>query len=672
MEKMIKTLVLFILAIIFPTLIFSQWNWQNPLPQNNDLRDISILDESNAFAVGDKGMILKYDGNEWKNELVNADILLMTVHFTSANNAWATGWDKRGPITINAILKYDGNEWNIQSTNLPEFFLPTAAFFLNESKGWVALSGAIYKYENNTWSLDFETTLINHMFFLDENNGWAVGNGGTILFYDGSSWTSQSTQTGSAFQSIHILNENLGWAVTSNGQIHKYNGTDWTLEEDFTGSLDEINFMNENLGWAVGSRIYKYEDGNWTEETTFSFDDIFAMDFSDSDNGWAVGENGELVQIEEINWSSKRSIHDNNIFDIQMVDETYGLAVGGGGFGILSSFNDSSWDFDTLASNQILRSVFLFDDQNGWTVGNNIYKYENGDWNVIQPTLPGVYNSVDFINDTNGWIAGRFGRIFKYDGNIWTEEETSTFSDLSDVHLINENNGWMVGENGIILKYDGNSWEEVESNTSIDLKSVFFNNESNGWAVGNNGKILHYDGSSWEEVESNTDRSLNSVYFLDEVTGWAAGGDGTILKYNGDDWIPQFSGATGNLISIYFINENKGWTVGSEGIILSTSNGGGIITSTTELSEKREVSSLIYPNPTAGTFQIKFDKLEPNQLILINLFDVNGKYIKTIFNGNLNDQNRTLSFSKGNLAKGVYFCQIQMKGFAETKKIIID
>ena len=54
---------------------------------------------------------------------------------------------------------------------------------------------------------------------LDESHVWSVGHGGTILFYDGTSWTAQASGTTDTLYGVSALDESHVWAVGTGGII---------------------------------------------------------------------------------------------------------------------------------------------------------------------------------------------------------------------------------------------------------------------------------------------------------------------------------------------------------------------------------------------------------------------------------------------------------------------
>jgi hypothetical protein len=57
------------------------------------------------------------------------------------------------------------------------------------------------------------------------SDGWIVGNLGTILRWDGSSWSSETSPTTNTLWSIYMVTVNDGWAVGTFGTIIRYSVT---------------------------------------------------------------------------------------------------------------------------------------------------------------------------------------------------------------------------------------------------------------------------------------------------------------------------------------------------------------------------------------------------------------------------------------------------------------
>ena len=108
---------------------------------------------------------------------------LLTIFTIDAGNAWAGGEN-------GTLLKYDGAAWKKVSTNTTNNI--NAIYFTDENHGWlVGDEGLMYKYDGNNWKED--TTIVTEalydIFMVNPNYGWAVGEEGTILQYINSDTT---------------------------------------------------------------------------------------------------------------------------------------------------------------------------------------------------------------------------------------------------------------------------------------------------------------------------------------------------------------------------------------------------------------------------------------------------------------------------------------------------
>ena len=92
-----KTKILLITILLsfslFTSLLFAQWEWQNPLPQGNSLYDVEFLDENTGWAVGYYGTILSTDngGVNWEIHPMSTKKNLNSICFIDDNKAWIVG-----------------------------------------------------------------------------------------------------------------------------------------------------------------------------------------------------------------------------------------------------------------------------------------------------------------------------------------------------------------------------------------------------------------------------------------------------------------------------------------------------------------------------------------------------------------------------------------------------
>jgi photosystem II stability/assembly factor-like uncharacterized protein len=145
-----KKLILIICLSLVSAFAFSQWKWQNPLPQGNTLTSVHFLGADTGYAVGDLGTIIKtIDGGvSWTLLTYETYNELFSVYFTNPNDGFAVGVE-------GTIIKTTdgGTTWTI----IPSGTLNTlySIFFPNNSNGYiVGENGIILKSidSGSTWT----------------------------------------------------------------------------------------------------------------------------------------------------------------------------------------------------------------------------------------------------------------------------------------------------------------------------------------------------------------------------------------------------------------------------------------------------------------------------------------------------------------------------------------
>jgi len=76
----------------------------------------------------------------------------------------------------------------------------------------------------------------------------------------------------------------------------------------------------------------------------------------------------------------------------------------------------------------------------------------------------------------------------------------------------------------------------------------------------------------------------------------------------------------------------------------------------------------LYPNPTNSVLNIKHDLTSDGQ---ITIFDITGKEVKLLFDGNL-EASRNITFQVSEMSSGIYFVRIASEGKSVVKKLMIQ
>ncbi|MFO0577553.1 MAG: hypothetical protein U1A78_26410 [Polyangia bacterium] len=123
---------------------------------------------SSAWAVGDKGTILRWDGASWAAQPSPVTVNLNGIWGSDAGTLWAVG-------DAGTVLRGDGTSFAMQAS-------PTA---VNLFAVWGS----------------------------DPNNVWAVGRSGFILHWNGAAWTTEASGTSSDLLAVWGSGADSVWAV---------------------------------------------------------------------------------------------------------------------------------------------------------------------------------------------------------------------------------------------------------------------------------------------------------------------------------------------------------------------------------------------------------------------------------------------------------------------------
>ena len=222
------------------------------------------------------------------------------------------------------------------------------------------------------------------------------------------------------------------------------------------------------------------------------------------------------------------------------------------------------------------------------------------DWRVVRRAVAtGAnrdFNTVHFVDDAHGWVAGDRGIILhtRDGGATWTPQTSGVTGDINDIYFRNEEDGFFLVGNRIFATATGGAmWRERARFAPTDfggatpeLYSITFANNRRGWIVGSvvrreqvvDSLILSTSdgGQTWTRQTTSVREELIDLDFAGDERGWVVGSRGTILhtRDGGRSWATQHAGTNATLYGVEFRGRRDGWAVGERGTILRTENGG--------------------------------------------------------------------------------------------------
>jgi photosystem II stability/assembly factor-like uncharacterized protein len=679
------------MSFIIPLSCFSQWQWQNPLPQGNNLASVRFVDDNTAFAVGDGGTILKTTdkGNNWSHIDLGYYKDLTGVFFVNPLIGFVTGAD----YFVDSGYIYKTTDGGSSWTQLPVVFdwQALSVWFTDENTGFVGTFADLYKttdggvtwnllttfpYYNTCWSMYFTDSLTGyigtagHIFkTTDGGNTW------TIIYYDPS---------GSSIMSLYFNDQQTGYGVGGSGWSGKIlkttdAGQNWNTTS-FPDYFHSVFFANNQTGIALGAlNIYSTTNGgnSWNPLISPVSDYLVSGSFSDSLNAIAVGYHGATVLTNNmgLSWNAISS-HEtvNQLRSLYFIGPDLGFAAGDSGTIIKTTDGGNSWVSCPTGSNKLFECLDFTSPDVGYVCGvnNNIRKTVNSgsSWfSIYSSSSINDFSSIQFPTPNIGYVLCS-GLMKTTDaGNTWNFKtppgtvNTSMFFTAPDT-------GYFCGPGGqIVMTPDGgNSYITLTSGLTQDIGTIYFSTKYSGFIAGKNFISKTTDrGETWTMKFSGALRpgSTQSMHFSDSLHGYLLAYDTVLITSDGGetwkaalihDYTKYF------LDAIWFTDSLTGFIAGSNGIVLKTTCGG-VITQVKPTSSHDYCN--IYPNPNNGQFLIKTKSFAKSE---IQIYNANGAMIYR------SKAERNSDLQSVNLAPckpGIYFLKITLPDRSISKKLII-
>jgi len=223
--------------------------WTTSYTNNSSLNSIFISD-NNWYIALENGAYLKSTnkGNTWTQFSFNNTESLNDIYFISTSNAYAAGNNGK-------LLKFNGTSWQNQNTLVSANLNKIAN--KNNTTLVVGNNGIILKQQNNLWTSIPSPINVNFnaVFLIDSLNGFIAGDNGFILKTNdaGLSWNVVLSGADVNFNSIVCAADSV-WAVGADGIIYTSLDNASTWKRYSVGVKDDLNdiiYINHK-GYIVG------------------------------------------------------------------------------------------------------------------------------------------------------------------------------------------------------------------------------------------------------------------------------------------------------------------------------------------------------------------------------------------------------------------------------------
>ena len=538
-----------------------------------------------VFAVGKKGIILRYDGTSWSVMTSGTTADLYGVWGTGPKEVYAVG-------DQGTLLRYDGTAWSPYG--------PTTTKAIHAIWGagghlFAVGQGEIHQHDGTKWSTPTVAGLgtLLSVHGSSKSDVYAVG-GMAVLHYDGATWTDLTVPGPFVLSAVWGVNKTfiaVGVGVITGGPPPPFAVT---IEAGALKSMKGATGKGLTAIWgstdgASGSSIAKpgdvfavggagtllYYDGSaWHPQQSGVISNLSGVWRSEDNHVFVVGELGTIL-------------HGRGPWELVPRQTTTGLTeiwgdgtdtYVGGVMGALLHHDGTSWKADNGGS---ISFSGLWGDkaQTLYKVGSTGSSYsglvrkrpKGGSWTTVTsapaplscfwgsgsgtlvaggiglihyqtPAAPttwttdtnptSAFRGLWGSGDSDIYAVGK-GQTYHFDGSVWTADSTTaTTDDLYAVWGASASDVFAVGGAGTITRGKQGSWVDMTSGVSSILIGVGGSSASDVYAVGQYGTILHYNGTSWTSTVTGTSHELRDIY-TNGTNTYVVGGGGTILRWCG-------------------------------------------------------------------------------------------------------------------------------------------
>jgi photosystem II stability/assembly factor-like uncharacterized protein len=610
-------LLLFIALIITALPLKAQsddWEWQNPLPQGNDLNSVYFVDSNTGWAVGNFGTIIKTTdaGENWLRQESNINSHLLCCYFMNNNTGFAAG-------DSGIVLKTDdgGNNWRTVACLMKYTYSSKIKkiSFIDSKTGYI--SGLIGTYKTTDTGESWEKLNISGKShcFVDKDYGIIVGNpNGVSRTTDaGLTWINCiGKQYSPDFEDVHFIDYDTGFAISKSDNIYKTTdkGNTWNeFSYLFNGEFYDLFFLDSNYGWAVGSfdefiyttdkgeswKTKELPAGDWNPQINF-----YSIFFTDSKTGWIVGSKGMILHTTNAgdSWKQQSTRIVDSLSDIFILDSNVVYCTGEYGAILKTTNGGIDWTWLKSGTKNHLLSIDFFDNKIGWASGKNgtIIKTTDGgiNWFSCKSNVNSDLYDIIFADSLKGWCKGNDDLIlFTSDGGLnW---EKSLLDSINDPHLIfvDKDNGFLIRNGSTIFRTSdrGDNWNKIKELPGYIFLNSCFVDSMTVWLAYFNSNSFYLSflittdcGLTWKEENHDTkiNYSFSSFSFTDSLEGFYISYDyvsNTNIDnreyYNrfskttngGKSWESKLLLTKNKLSKIAFKGKNNGWIIGKNTIL---------------------------------------------------------------------------------------------------------
>lgn len=388
------------------------------------------------------------------------------------------------------------------------------------------------------------------------------------------------------------------------------------------------------------------------------------------------------------------------------VDSVFGWAAGDSGTIINTTNSGNNWGIQSSGINDYaIDDIFFLNRRLGWAVSNDyffngtfILKTTNGglDWSTSRfPDTSVVIGAIYYTDSLHGYATGFSGKVFRTinAGINWSE----CFLDSAGCSLLygfpklridflNASTGFLCGGQ---MDIQGITWRTTNAGLSWNVFCVTPEPLFDIKAI-NADKVIACGGDFEFGAMTSTNYNNSSNWIYDNIELFGVARD-LAFRTPEELWLPLSfaqsfavnldSGSVNSRwyaipapdstapYAAHFVSPTLGFAFGSYGAIMKYNTAVIGLQPGSTIEEKFSLGQN-YPNPFNPSTVISYTLAKP-ELVKITVYDMLGKQIKVLFEGNRPVGFNRAVFNAQGLASGVYIYKIEAGDFTDTKKMVL-
>ena len=400
-------------------------------------------------------------------------------------------------------------------------------------------------------------------------------------------------------------------------------------------------------------------------------------------------------------------LNNRTISDITFVDSLIGFAItpnttNDTSYIIKTSNGGDNWSVVLKGSTSVIggfNDIQFINLNTGFACGNLFWKTTNNGVNWFNVNTSGIFPMGMFVlNEDSIWLVDREnlvgGAFLTTNGGVsWTQKFSGGNANPSRVYFLNSKFGFISDDNGPLYRTTngGDNWTGPITGMG-GFNDIYFANDTLGWKADGNMMITTNGGINWTNQilpggSGFLTPSMLEFSNVSKDTIWGVGGRkitglvirGIIYKTTngGINWNYQLPDTSINMpryFHISFVNSLNGWSYFIDKGVHTTTGGDTITYTGIRDNGKNHLKEFYlaqnYPNPFNPNTSIGYE-LQVSGAVLLEVYDINGKKIKTLVNTKQPSGEYEVSFNATGLSSGIYFYSLFIDGNkADTKRMI--